>query len=249
MGVILRARGASAPWYSKVVPPVTRGLTGWFTFDTDIRRLPLNRVPGRAPATVVGIPTVTANYARFTAASAYIQTDIQETTECTILAVCRAPVPVASGSTTDFPMYVSTFNGPAITPGYSGNAFGVSLYHTNTGVAVGAGRDNGSGGITSGGTTLATSEVATAWGLRLLRISGSNMVRNVTTGQTQTAGNTNTRVLTGNSFRIGSTNSTAYLASADISAIAFYNVALTDAEIDLVVTAMRARAARLGITV
>ena len=36
MGLKLISKGSVAPWNSTVIPAVTRGLEGWFTFDTDI---------------------------------------------------------------------------------------------------------------------------------------------------------------------------------------------------------------------
>lgn len=248
MGVAIVSRGSAAPWYSRVVPPVTRGLVGWFTFDTDIRRLSLNRVPGRGPVQIVGTPAVSGAYARFKGNASYIQTDIPEAAQATIFAVCRTAAPIASASAADSGMYVSTYRGPAVTPGYTGNAFGVSLYQTSTGLAAGGSRDNGSGGITSGGTTLTSGEVATSWGLRVVRVGTQNVARNLTTGQSSTASPATTRVLTGNNFRIGSATDT-YAAEVDISSVAIFSEALTDAEIEKLAEVIRSRARRLGIEV
>jgi hypothetical protein len=56
------------------------------------------------------------------------------------------------------------------------------------------------------------------------------------------------REVSGNKYRIGGAT-IDFAADADISAVAIYASALTDAEIDAVAAAMRKRALRLGLSV
>jgi hypothetical protein len=81
---------------------------------------------------LVGTPLVYATHARFKGLLNYLKTDIAETQEATIIAVCRAAavIPIATlGANATTPFYAGTFNGAPITPGYSGTAYGVNLYH------------------------------------------------------------------------------------------------------------------------
>ena len=84
MGLKLISPGSLAPWYTKVIPPVTRSLEGWFCFDTALERIGYNRAPGKGNAKLVGIPTVFATHARFKGGLNYLETLIAETDQFTV---------------------------------------------------------------------------------------------------------------------------------------------------------------------
>lgn len=254
MGLKLVANGTVAPWYSKVIPPVTRGLEAWFTFDTDASRFNRNRVIGKADASIVGKPTAFAGYGRFKGLENYIQTDITETDEQTLIVVGRAvsAIPEGAGTSGDenTPFYIGNYRGNAASPGFTGQSFGTSLFHVAPATLTGgASRSNGAGGASSAQQAL-SGETPTNWAIRVLRTrsSSGNEVRNVTRGAVAISANLSPRVLTDTKFRIGS-GTTGFAGQVDISFAGIHSVYLTDAELAAQVVAIRTRMARLGITV
>lgn len=253
MGIKLIANDTIAPWYTKVIPPVTRGLEGWFTFDTDVSRFGFNRAVGKPDASVIGSPVAYATHGRFKGLSNYLLTQIAETNELTIIVVGKAvnAIPAGASSTGDAntPFYAGNHRGEVMTPGYT-TAYGSAIYHNKPTATTGGGnRDNGSGGSSNFSIDL-TGEEPINWGIRTLRIApdGVDSITNSTRGVKQTRTTATTRVLSANKMQVGS-GTTGFAAEVDISAVAFYSVALTDAELASVVSAMRKRMTRLGITV
>ncbi|MGO2450867.1 hypothetical protein [Pseudomonas taetrolens] len=251
MGILLISKDTVAPWNTKVIAPVTRGLEAWFTFDTDASRFGFNRAPNKPDASIVGTPIAFPTHGRFTSLSNFIQTQVMDSAKVTIIAVGRSPVPIADPAPTPDtrPIYASTFSGPSITPGITGNSTGVTLYPSAAAsLASAAARSNGSGGVTVGTTT--AEDDPTSWGIRVLRASDTEgtLVQNITRG-TKTIGSVVTqRALNANKFRIGSALS-QFLGEIDISSIAIYSEALTDEEIALIADRKRIRMQRLGIPV
>ena len=252
MGVLLVATGAVAPWNSKVALPVTRGLEGYFTFDTDAARFGFNRAPGKSDALITGAPVAYASHGRFNGQANFLTTKIAETVEQTIIVVGKSAASVISGGTqSDQPFYVSNSYGSAVNPPYVGqSATGVSLSHPDNARLAAAGcRDNGSGVPVSGSVSL-TATAANNWAIRALRVAagGFNTALDLTFGGSAVGANSNARTLNDKTYRIGGAalNNSALV---DISAVAIYSVALTDSEIQLVAGVMRKRMARLGIVV
>ncbi|HDW3220055.1 TPA: hypothetical protein RMM45_004235 [Escherichia coli] len=253
MGVELISVGTPAPWYTKVSPPVTRGLEGWFCLDTDISRIGFNRAPGKADAVIVGVPAVNADSARLKGLTNYLSTDVTESADMTVLVISKAVsipdgAPATAGETT--PMHFGSYSGVPALPGYPNNSYGISLFNTYPDRSnVGAARDDGTGsGITSAQTF--QTETIHNWNLRVIRTGDSVTTDfiNLTTNRKTSSTVTTRRVPTGNKMRIGSGYS-QYSGTVDVSHIVFYSVALTDSEISQIAALMRARAARLGITV
>lgn len=254
MGVELISVGSQAPWYTKVSPPVIRGLEGWFCFDTDISRIGFNRAPGKPDASIIGSPTVFSNYARFTGLSHYLNTGISETADMTILCVGKAAaaVPASASPSGDAttPMYCGTYSGSGtIVEGYS-STYGIALHHNApTYQSFTAARSDGPGSVTSAQAQI-TSDVPTDWGLRVGR-TGQNVLsytNNLTTNKPRSNTSSTIRVPSNRTLRIGG-GYTNFAAQVDISQIVIFSVALTDAEISQIAALMRTRAARLGITV
>lgn len=247
MGVKIVAEDAVGPWHSKVVPPVTRGLRAWFTFDTDSSRFKFNRAIGGSDAVMVGNPTAFTTHGRFKGLTNYLQTPIEETDEQTIIVVGKAVV--APTGTADGAFYAGNYTGNSKTPGFTGNAFGASLYHqsatTQTG---GSGRDNGAGGITSGQISLNAAPLN--WAIRAMRAKSLVPTDNynLTLGTKATGTSSTARVLADSNHRIGSSNS-VFAGEVDISCVAIYASYLTEGEIAQVAAVMRKRMERLGIIV
>lgn len=252
MGIKLVANDTVAPWYSKIIPPVTRGLEGWFTFDTDPSRFALNRAIGKPNAQLAGSPVAFSTHGRFKGLANFLQTDIAETEGQTIIVVGKAVKDVpASPAQSDMAFFAGNYLGPVVTPGYTGSAFGASLFFNAAGSMTGNGtRDNGSGAATSDSVIL-TGETQTSWAIRAMRSGPSGVASkafNLTRGVSREGNSLASRVLASTKHRIGSPTS-GFSGEVDISAVAFYSVALTDAEIAQVAIAMRRRMARLGISV
>lgn len=251
MGVKLISNGSVAPWNTKVIPPVTRGLEGWFTFDTEPRRFTFNRAMGKPDAAMSGSPVAYATHGRFKGLANFLETQISETANQTILIVCKAAAAIPAGSSgsgdSNTPFFVGNYLGPAVDA--TGSSFGVNLFCTSQNILIGsASRSNGSGGATSSQVAL-NSEVATDWGIRCVRATASEtVVFNLTKGIKVVAAQTAARVLASTKARIGSAT-TSFAGEADISAVAIFSEALTDTEISSVAEVMRKRMTRLGIAV
>jgi len=251
MGILLISKDTVAPWNTKVIAPVTRGLEAWFTFDTDAARFGFNRAPYKPNGRTVGSPVAYSTHGRFKSIVTFIQTEAPDTAKVTIIAVGRSPVAVPDPIPTPDPrpVYASTFSGPSITPGIPGNSTGVTLYPGGAALlASTAARSNGSGGISVG--QVSTADDPTAWGIRVLRASDTEgtLVQNITRASKVVGSAGTQRALTANKFRIGSAFS-QFPGEVDISSIAIYSEALTDEEIALVAERMRTRMQRLGVTV
>lgn len=249
MGVQLVARNTTAPWYTKVAPPVTRGLEGWFTLDTDVQRFVFNRAPGKADAVIVGAPSAFAGYGRFKGNLNYLQTQIADSDEVTIIVVARATAPLVAG--VDATMLVGAHSGPIATPGYTGSASGANIFLDHPTLFKGtATRNDGSGSTTATASVSGTGTSTTTWALRSIRAkSGApNVLVDHTAGVTVAGTNTNQRVLTTNKYRIGSATA-GFPSESDVSFVAIHSAQLTDSELALQIAVVRKRMARLGITV
>jgi hypothetical protein len=252
MGVLIVATGAVAPWNSKVALPVMRGLEGYFTFDSDSARFGFNRAPGKSDALITGAPLSFASHGRFNGQLNFLTTKIAETANQTIIVVGKSANALDAGAAvTDQPVYVSNDYGTAVNSPYTGiTATGVGLYHpSNDRLQGAAARDNGSGAGSSAAVSL-TASPATSWAIRAVRSidTGENVVLDLTAGLSAVGTNKNARVLNNKTFRIGG-RAIGNSALIDISAVAIYSVALTDAEIQLIAGVMRKRMFRLGIAV
>lgn len=252
MGLALLSVGSLGAWNNKVLPPVTRGLEAWFDFSTDASRFSFNRAIGKRNASIVGSPTAFDGYGRFKGNVNYIRTEVSETSEQTLIAVCRA-VSAPSGAA-DGQMYVSNYNGAPIDGVHVGNAHGAVLTTTTPSSMVGyACRDDGTGtNFSSYGATL-TSEPVTSWGIRSLRTSNSAVTRvdNSTRGTSAQNPQISSRVLNAQKFCIGSRSSagTDYSGESDIAMAMVFSVRLTDQELAQIADFIRVRMSYYGITV
>ena len=163
MGILLISKDTVAPWNTKVIAPVTRGLEAWFTFDTDAARFGFNRAPGKPDGRIVGAPQAYATHGRFKSLVNFVQTEVLDSAKVTIIAVGRSPIAIPDPipSPDPRPVYASTFSGPSITPGITGNSTGVTLYPGGAALlASTAARNNGSGGVTVGQVSAADDPTA-----------------------------------------------------------------------------------------
>lgn len=241
MGVQIVSVGSVAPWYTKVLPPVTRGLEGWYCLDTALDRIAFNRAPGKKDAVIKGTPVVSAAYSTFTGGQAWLDTGIADTAEATFFAICKAnALPGGSSTTTAIPYVGNT--------GAAG--MGAELYCGSDTTLNSTSWRTASGSATSDSRSI--TETPTTWGLRVLKVggnTGNTELRNLTSGARSLSVLTGPRILSAAAHLIGGTHAATFTGKADISAVAVYSVALSDAEIDAIAAVMRRRAARLGIVV
>lgn len=247
MGLKLIANDVLSPWHTKVVPPVTRGLEGWFTFDSDASRFSFNRAIGKSDAAVVGAPVAYATHGRFKGLTSYLQTAIEETDEQTLIVVGKSVV--APTGAADGAFYVGNYQGNSKSPGYTGAAFGTSIFHSaSTAVTGGSSRDNGSGGISSAQVLL--TGTPTTWAIRAVRTKSGvpTDVYNLTAGTKASSSSALARVIADTKHRIGSATG-SFSGEVDISSVAIFSKYLAEDELFQLASVMRKRMARLGISV
>jgi hypothetical protein len=252
MGTKIVARGSLAPWDSKVVVPVNDKLEGWFTFDTDARRLAVNRAIGKPNGSVSGTPTIFPGYARFTGKSNWVQTEIDETEDMTMIVVCRAVAPVGTpAENATNPFYVGNYDTPPKDTSLPfSTLYGASIYTGFTQSITATGTrytDANQTAITSAGAAVAGAP-ETNWALYSSVISDANGTtsKNHTTGISAHQNNHSKRLVGSRKMRIGS----AYRdfgGQCDISFVGFYSKALSPDELERVIVPIRKRLARLGI--
>jgi hypothetical protein len=253
MGIQLVANDVVAPWNSKVLPPVSRGLEGWFNFDTDSSRFARNRAIGKGDGLIVGSPVAYPTHGRFKGGTNFLTTQIGETAEMTIIVIGRAvseiPAGAAAGGDANTPFYAGSRGSALDAVTYPGTAYGVALYSVAAGSLRGsAGRVAASGTGGTPGTATLSGETTTTWAMRAIRVSGSlTTVLNLTRSAQAVSTDVGARVMSGAKMQIGGAG--AFAAEVDISAVVFASVAWTDAEIALNAALLRKRMARLGITI
>lgn len=254
MGIKLKSNQIG-PWHTKINVPVEQGLEAWFTFDTDAKRFFFNRAKDKPDAVIVGTPVAYPTHGRFKGLVNYLRTAVRETDGQTLIVVGKAAAPIPAGASTTgdatTPFYVGNYRGASVTEGVAGTAYGASLYHVQPATFTGgASRANDTGGATSSVTSVGTGEVPTDWGLRVMRTSSAMVtkVQNLTRNTMAQGNDQRVRALADSVFQIGS-GTAAFGGEVDISAVAIFSRAITDAELNEVASAMRKRMLRLGINV
>jgi hypothetical protein len=249
MGVKITSIGTRAPWNTRVLPPVTRGLVGWFELDTEARRGAFNRAIGSSAGQVIGNPIETPTHlGSMSYGTGFVQTDITETVEFTAFCLFRVRVPST--------IIAGTFVGPANTelgPHVPNQSQGTSFYvNGGGGVQASASRIDANGNATPVGLYIINNIAGdSGWCLAANRVTVSKQtVWNKTNNLRNNIDNQLARVPSASPWRIGSyTNITppAWPGTADVSQLIIYNLALTDGEVEQIFTVMRKRATRLGI--
>lgn len=248
MGLKFISNDSVAPWNSKVVPPVTRGLEGWFTFDTDVNRFSFNRAIGKPNASIQGAPVAFATHGRFKGMTDFITTQIPETDEFTFIAVGKALV--APTGNLDGVALVSSYLGDPVAAGITGFPPGASLFLRSAAGGTGSvSRSNGSNATVADMIGLPSGS-PTSW--RILACSGrsgeATKVYDLTNNTAATGSDVRARVLNNRMARIGSAYKD-FLGESDISVVAIFSKVLSKAEIDATAAIMRIRMSRLGIVV
>ena len=247
MGTKLISNDTIAPWYSKVVPPVTRGLEGWFTFDTDVSRFAMNRAIGKPNGSIVGNPIAFPTHGRFKGLTNYVRTQARDTDEVTLFVVVKSLLVPTSNADGVAP--VSSYRGNSMTPSLPGSSGGSSIFLRGSSV-VSAGMSRSTTGVYNLELINIVSGAQTSWRLLCARskTGSTTKIFDLTNNVSVTGTDVTTRPLCDQFFKIGSATQD-YAGESDISSAAIYSAYLTDDEISLVAGAMRRRMARLGINV
>lgn len=223
-------------------PPVA-GVTGLFIFGQTQDNL-LNRITGQYGATTVGNPTYNNGYATFAGVSGYLQSDILESDDQTIITVGRA---LGDGSTqANRGSFYGTFNQALTDDGVSGNG-GTGLYQTAMGTILAQ--------ATRGDTTVESDAIIinntqNAWALYVHETPNTlaSKITNETTKVTGTSTNTKPRKKTDKAYRIGS-SVTSNSGSVDVGIILFCNKVYSEYERKKLVDWIRNLATARGIAV
>ena len=235
------------------IPPVTRGLVGFFLHGSAAGPLGKNYAPGGADAAVVGSPVLSARSVRFKSLTNYLQTNLPQTADLTFLTVAKSTDTLVAGTNATCPMFISNYSGPR-SADTTKTSYGASLFLL--GVAAGAPAANLRGGYAaydgaSGATNSASAQLALADAsqfamLAFTKSGTARKVYNKTAGTSATydAGALVNDIAT-TLFRIGS-GYADYAGLSDIAMTAVYNVGLTDAEVETMYQFQKAFYARNG---
>lgn len=237
-----------APWNVPVSVPVTRGLEGWFTFDTDSSRFAINRVKGKPKAQVIGTPVAYPTHGRFKGMTNYLRTAIPETDEFTFLVVGKAVV--APTGNVDGVALVASYLGDPVAPGITGYPAGANLFlRSAAGGTAAAARSDGAGGSVPDMVGIPNGS-PTSWRILVARAKSGEGTKffDLTNNTVGIGTDTRQRILNNRTLQIGSAYKD-FNGESDISSVAIFSKALTDAEINATAALMRVRMARLGIVV
>ncbi|MEN5176297.1 hypothetical protein [Brevundimonas diminuta] len=231
MGLRLTVPGAD--YESRAIgftPAVSDGLQGVFFLNESVEKARRNLVVGRAAASVFGAPEVLPGMLRMKAGTNYLQTDIQETAEMTILVVGKCPDTMADNAHRG--VYVSNFGSASTTAVAS---YGVGLHVESATRVVHTATRYSNAESTAGTSGAAGSSAQNPAALAFLvgRTRDTRTEMNNLTQALSTAGNyTFPRYLSQGAMRIGSNYAASWQGLSDIGFVAIYNRFITDAERD-----------------
>lgn len=224
-------------------------LEGLYFLNGSPERAARNLAKVNRQAAVIGSPVVNNGFLQFKGATNYLQTDVEETKEFTMIAVAKTPSTLADDA--NRPMYISN-NGSPVAPGYIGT-FGSALYPSSpTDIRQTGSRTTTDGTTpTSGGTTIANYTYHNQWSFLVGRIrENEQRLDDKTHGLSNAQATAGARQLASGRFRIGSGFSTAFAGLADMAFVAIYSKFITDAERDALYNQIRPYLSRkFGINV
>lgn len=203
-----------------------------------------NLAPGKPGATIAGSLTHGQGYTVFTSQTNYLQTEVLDTAELTVLSVFRSVGIAGNDVQAERSMIVSNFQNI----GGQNLPIGVSLIAARPDQFSGiAGTINGE---TNNNTTGTIAADPNAWGLRALRISATQIVLDdLTTGTRTTTALAFPRAVAGRKFRIGGPYNGQYLGVNHQCVTALISRRISDNELFDLGDLARHHAASRGIAV
>lgn len=234
------------PTAAQIIPPVS-GCDALFLMGSNGNKT-FNRIAGKPNPTVVGSPTDFTGYTRFTGGSHYLQTQLKESADQTVIVVTRM---VGSGAAASQSGAVyGTYTNPLVNSTPANYAGGIFLYQGNGVMNAGAQRQVSNGTVESGLQSI-TQATNGNWALYTHEVpaaSGSKFA-NQTTSTTLTASSTNAHLITDAYLRVGS-NYGVQTGQCDIAFFASFSRILSGTEMADVLTWARGIVlAQAGITV
>lgn len=250
MGLLMTIPGADfSSNAAGFIAPVARGLVGWFYLGGTVSETQNDR-SGIANATLAGSPTVGDGYVEFGGYSSgqWLETQVTETDTLTLITVALSADTFADGA--HKPMFVSNYGADS---GSGGTVLGSTIYIDGGTAPAGTVRfgtgynNSGSYGVSTS-TTFSTANVATynfyAGKVTPAGGAGTKKLLNSTTDQSNgTSPTYPRRSHTLNKFRVGAGYNSSFSGTCRVHLAAFYNVELTDDEIETIYQAVKTRAA------
>lgn len=213
------------------------GETDVYISNGSTAKLTRNFASGAAEGTVIGAPVISAASTRFTGNSNYVDTQIDDSTNITMIAIAKRPTGWSGDA-----MALSN-------NGQGGVNIGCSLWYlANGNIGFSAARDNGSGSQTSAIVSTTPADPL-AWALVIGEAGTANRFTNMTTNQTVLGTNTNARFVSPAKMRIGSSYQVSHTGQIDVMVCVVIPRVLTTLERDSVVAQLRAYATKYGVTV
>lgn len=235
---ILKIGGNAESETAKFVMPVDGAVGVYFT-NVSQTKLKNNFIADYLPNTVALSPLINSDYTTFGSSVGYVQTDISELDNFTIITVFKVPTTISKSSANVF----STFSGDPST-------YGSGILVQNDGVKSIASQTTASG--KTSGTSASITATKGVWGLFVSLYDGNkNTVKSITEKK-QSSYTTGTGRLVGTTpvnYRIGNAYLDLHGNDIDVMCVAVYDRALSDSEIDSVSDVLRRYAAKHGVTV
>lgn len=256
MGLVLRASGANFEANAvSYLPPVPEGLLYWGFLNDSLAKLGRNFAPEGRPVSVVGTPEVSSSGAVLDV-NRYIQTEVRQTPSMTLIAVGR---PVSDGA--EQGMFISNYT--SARPGViAGTSFGVSLYcggdDAETGLFKISANVSSFSGVSGAPSTLRQATLSnldiTKPAFLALTFDGSERIvraYNLSTGVSSQAPAFTEAVDIGvTPFKVGASPLTSYPNRPKHQHFAaIYNRKLSDVELGLIYTRMKAYLGTRGVIV
>ena len=230
---------------AKLYLPVTDGLQYIMIGTDSVKKATHNFAPRKKDGQAVGSIGMTGNVAKFVSMSAYVQTDVAETAEFTVIFVAKTDDAATGGATQS--VVCGTFqslpqNGETV------NTYGTAVYFpAKTQIAFAAGRGTSTADDNSALATLATD--VTKYQLYVARVVGTkNEIKNLTAATVAEKVMASPRLLSVATQRIGSSY-TAFGGHCQVAFLAYYSKSLTDIEIDSVAKSVRKIMLKKGIAI
>lgn len=221
------------------VPSVLPGLQGWWNIGIDSARSRKNWAPDKPAATMLGSPVYySGGYAQFSAQASFMQTDIIETNDYTVMVVAR--MPNAQAITTQRPALVGNYQGPAIAdPLVTSQGVLLWKFDANERMRNQAFRRDGGGATNIGSSNNLNTDLDT-FQCYLATVNGLvSKVVNLTTGDQSSFTHSLPRYPASTKIRFGSAYSSTS-GETDMAQAAWWSRALTDEEIATAYNQMKA---------
>jgi len=244
--LIKTASVTNIPPTAQIIPPVS-GCDALFLMGSNGNKA-FNRIGGKPNPTVVGSPTDFTGYTRFTGGSHYLQTQLKESADQTVIVVARM---VGSGAfASQSGAVYGTYTNPLVNSNPANYSGGIFLYQGNGVMNAGAQRQVSIGGVESGLQSM-TQATNGDWALYTHEVpatSGSTFANQTTTAML-TASSTNPHLITDAYLRVGS-NYGVQNGQCDIAFFASFSRILSSTEMTDVLAWVRSVVtAQGGITV